>query len=376
MKIAHARVAGAQDEEPARVARFGDVGQIVLTSAAVVGIEYERIDNADFSTLGITFAPGVDWFVADRLSIGVGVGVTYFETRNGPASFTSTSFGAGPRIGWAARLGERVTFYPRLGVSASSIHTTVDFGSFEPEPSASSSTKTIAAISCFAPLLFPLSPSFFVGFGPEIHHQFGDAPGFAVDEKEHTTIAFGTVVGGAFGGEATETSPEPAPRARFGEAHQLVLTGEAGFAASYAFHDNEHRTTVALAPGADYFIVNHVSLGATLSFTLATSGSSGEDTIPAVPANGSTIAIGPRVGLEIPVASNVSIYPRAFVVFGSQDVGHSGHGFSSVGLYAPALVHVAEHFFTGFGPYVERDLTRVGENATRVGASLVVGGWL
>lgn len=54
----------------------------------------------------------------------------------------------------------------------------------------------------------------------------------------------------------------------------------------------------------------------------------------------------------------------------------------TVGLYAPLLVHFAPHAFAGFGPLVAHEALHTvdgrlgGVLATRIGASLVVGGWL
>jgi hypothetical protein len=51
-----------------------------------------------------------------------------------------------------------------------------------------------------------------------------------------------------------------------------------------------------------------------------------------------------------------------------------------LGLSAPLLVHVAQHYFIGFGPFLSYDLSADysgGDNrATSLGASTVVGGWL
>ena len=54
----------------------------------------------------------------------------------------------------------------------------------------------------------------------------------------------------------------------------------------------------------------------------------------------------------------------------------------TLSLYAPVLVHVATHAFVGLGPFVAHDAVRRADDrprdnaATRVGASLVVGGWV
>jgi hypothetical protein len=44
-------------------------------------------------------------------------------------------------------------------------------------------------------------------------------------------------------------------------------------------------------------------------------------------------------------------------------------------LFAPVMVHPAEHFFIGFGPALDTDLT--GDvKATTIAGRLTIGGWL
>ena len=96
--------------------------------------------------------------------------------------------------------------------------------------------------------------------------------------------------------------------------------------------------------------------------------------------------------VELPLGRALSWYPRASMGLGAQwsDEGYGAarSRWSSVelyvGLYAPLLVHVASHFFVGFGPFVQRDLSNAFTPGglqqqfpeSYFGASLVVGGWL
>ena len=98
-----------------------------------------------------------------------------------------------------------------------------------------------------------------------------------------------------------------------------------------------------------------------------------------------------RLGGDAPLSPLVSFYPRAsFAVSRESYDERSGVARNAASatvftlrLYAPLLVHVATHAFVGFGPSVVRDVLRSidddrrGDNlATRVGATLIVGGWL
>jgi hypothetical protein len=57
---------------------------------------------------------------------------------------------------------------------------------------------------------------------------------------------------------------------------------------------------------------------------------------------------------------------------------------TSVGIYAPLLVHPAEHFFFGLGPQASTDISRTytygtgsyDNRRTALGIGLTVGGWI
>jgi hypothetical protein len=157
--------------------------------------------------------------------------------------------------------------------------------------------------------------------------------------------------------------------------------------------------SASFTPGIDFFVVSRVSVGVAIPLTY--SHSTGID-----PSNGATIentytggGAELRVGVDIPCASWLSIYPRAYTSFTSESYDErssapTAGGFNAgakngygdkvvqVGLYVPVLVHVAPHAFVGFGPTVARDLahsidsSNVEIPSTAFGAGLTVGGWL
>jgi len=101
-----------------------------------------------------------------------------------------------------------------------------------------------------------------------------------------------------------------------------------------------------------------------------------------------SLAIGPRVGFDVPISRFFSFYPQAELLFGalglqSTKVGNAVGVLVAVNAYAPLLLHLAPHFFMGFGPTVFRDLAIAGVSQvfvpnleTQAGVATSVGGWL
>jgi hypothetical protein len=52
---------------------------------------------------------------------------------------------------------------------------------------------------------------------------------------------------------------------------------------------------------------------------------------------------------------------------------HSGDAFT-LNLFAPIMFHPAPHFFVGFGPFLDTDLSG-SDKVTTYGAKLTIGGW-
>jgi hypothetical protein len=105
-------------------------------------------------------------------------------------------------------------------------------------------------------------------------------------------------------------------------------------------------------------------------------------------------SIAPRIGVDIPMGSFVSLWPMASLGFGagdySENEGTSSDTYSTsfiwVSLYVPLLIRPASRFFVGLGPSVSHDLqnsinfpnsTATPQNrSTTFGAGLIVGGVL
>jgi hypothetical protein len=149
------------------------------------------------------------------------------------------------------------------------------------------------------------------------------------------------------------------------------------------------QTNVSLTPGIDVFLFEHVSLGGALAFGYAGAGSTKR----------TTYGLGPRIGAAIPLSRSFSLYPRVLVGYthvisqaraaagnpryvGDLNATSTSSGdIFTLGAHVPVLLHVAPHFFLGFGPTVVQELSRQFGNDTgnlgrRLGAELEIGGWL
>ncbi len=190
----------------------------------------------------------------------------------------------------------------------------------------------------------------------------------------------------------------PAPR-RFGEAGEFVLTSDFVTSVDFLSYAGTPSSSVAVnvAPGVDYFVLNHVAVGVAAEFSYgsvtALDPTAQAEGIPiplTVTTTNKSIGIAPRVALDIPLGVALSVYVRADVAFGVGAVDErsvtsensDSYTFVTAGLFAPLLVHPAQHLFVGLGPSLSHDLSRTinesgySNRATTLGAGLVVGAWL
>jgi hypothetical protein len=164
----------------------------------------------------------------------------------------------------------------------------------------------------------------------------------------------------------------------FGARGQLAIMGETGAVFTHTSVSGDSSTTFVLRPASDYFVIDHLSVGA---FTgVEYSSTPGSST--------TTYGIGPRVGYDIPLSERFSIWPKAGLSFNSSKVTldpvtiggfttperSDSNSALAVNLYVPLMFH-SHHYFAGLGPSVDADITG-SPKATTVAARLVVGGWL
>lgn len=172
------------------------------------------------------------------------------------------------------------------------------------------------------------------------------------------------------------------PAGRFGGKGQLAISSDAGLSISNTSISgvDGSSTQLVLRPAVDYFVIDYLSIGGFLGleYNSAPGGSS------------TALSVGPRVGYNIPLSERFSFWPKVGFSFAStsqkQDavrlpdgttMSASDRSSTSVqlNLFAPLMFHPVQHFFLGFGPAFDLDLS--GDNkATTIAARLTIGGWM
>jgi hypothetical protein len=119
-----------------------------------------------------------------------------------------------------------------------------------------------------------------------------------------------------------------------------------------------HATTVWLAPQADYFVINHLSVGGLLEIA---STSTSEDIATSATTSTSKdtgsnfdFTLLPRVGWMFAIGDRVGIWPRGAIGYASRHDNSFGGTFSGVILQAtcPFLYRINETFFVELSPDV------------------------
>jgi hypothetical protein len=137
-------------------------------------------------------------------------------------------------------------------------------------------------------------------------------------------------------------------------------------------------TTLSLAPAADYFVIENLSVGGSIGVQYTKAGES----------HGSRFTIGPRVGYNFELSRLLSVWPRLGINYAhtggdsptlarnqSAAIGNNDNNGVALLIFVPLMVHPAPHFFAGLGPFVETDMS--GDNrATSWGIRLTLGGWI
>jgi hypothetical protein len=195
-------------------------------------------------------------------------------------------------------------------------------------------------------------------------------------------------------------APEP-PAPPFGTAGQFVVTSASTVGVSYRSWDSSEASafSAAFAPGLDFFIVRNLSLGIELGAAYSLSRGYGVDG-RLVQTRGTTLSGGVRTGLNVPLGTAVSWYPKLTFGVHSTDIELrllTGSSVSTpespleeattrylgpwLAAFAPVVLHPRSHFFIGLGPSISHGLARArgapqpGGERTAVGGRLVIGGF-
>jgi len=166
------------------------------------------------------------------------------------------------------------------------------------------------------------------------------------------------------------------PAGIFGGVGQLAISSDAGLSISHkSVAEGASTTTLQLRPSVDYFVIDNLSVGGFLGLDYSKTG----------PGSSTTFSSGPRVGYNIPQSPLFSIWPKAGLSFGSTSTKVEANGATpevsssntaaAINLFVPVMLHPATHFFLGFGPALDVDLS--GDNkATIIAGRLTIGGWI
>jgi len=163
------------------------------------------------------------------------------------------------------------------------------------------------------------------------------------------------------------------PSRVFGRPKQLAISSDAALVVEHSTHDV---TTVTVSPAVDYFLIPNLSIGGALLLEYQSAGS--EDS--------TRFGIGPRVGYNIPFTDMVGIWPKIGFSYshnsrssstetGNTEISNSrtSNAFT-LNLFAPIMFHPVTHFFLGFGPFLDTDLSG-SDKITTYGGKLTMGGW-
>lgn len=195
-----------------------------------------------------------------------------------------------------------------------------------------------------------------------------------------------------------EAAPAAGAREPFGRRGQVVPLGVVSYQSiSYDYPTAAPTGTVrytsesrlSIAPGLEFFLIDHVSVGARVgyssySYTYNT-GAKGDS---------STLFFAPLLGANIPLGDHASLKLNlAFAYYSGTSSSTSSAGTQSAErkdtwLSARAesflLIHPASHVFIGLGPYYEREFSskytisdKEYEDYSRsfLGLTTVIGGW-
>jgi opacity protein-like surface antigen len=179
------------------------------------------------------------------------------------------------------------------------------------------------------------------------------------------------ILGTATAASAEEAEKNPVKRIEggadtFGQAGQLVISQDFQLQVDYNTAGSDN-FTIVLAPGADYFLRDNLSLGVGLA--LGQIFQSGDDA--------TSLGLNLRAGYNLMYDENISFWPKLTVGFVYNKTTTFAFGpdgtFLQLGLFAPAMLHPSSHFFVGLGPNV--DILLGDSSGVSVGARTVIGGY-
>lgn len=166
-----------------------------------------------------------------------------------------------------------------------------------------------------------------------------------------------------------------APARVFGDRSQLAVSSDAALVIQHTSPGGV--TSVSISPAADFFVAKNISVGGAILFEYDKAGDS----------DATRFGIGPRVGYNLAFTDLLGLWPK--IGFSYSHTSHStnipvssgtslersaaGSAFT-LNLFVPVMLNPVPHFFVGFGPFLDTDLS--GDNKTTTfGGKLTIGGW-
>lgn len=170
-------------------------------------------------------------------------------------------------------------------------------------------------------------------------------------------------------------APKPSRKEQFGDKGQFTASVETGLQASFRYQDIGNTAQVTVLPALDWFVLDHVSLGAVTGVEFTKAGGT----------KSLTYILGPRVGYDFKVGDRLSIWPRMGFNYKHGRVKQTDSdkvsNWVDLSFYAPLMIHPSAmpmgRTFFGIGPFLDAGLIgSASDKATAWGIKFIFGGWL
>lgn len=161
---------------------FGSPGRLVISADASASLGYATY--GDSNLVFFTLEPGADYFIQQNLSVGTALRIRAYSGEIGEFEYDNTAIGLNVRGGYNIPLGDRLSVWPKAGL-------TLQLGDEAVLPLAGVlNTDATLVLDIYAPFLFHVGSNFFVGGGPRLDLGIGDDVG--------VVLGLFTTVGGHF----------------------------------------------------------------------------------------------------------------------------------------------------------------------------------
>jgi hypothetical protein len=157
----------------------------------------------------------------------------------------------------------------------------------------------------------------------------------------------------------------------FGARHQVAISSDAAMSIQHTSQTgtNDGSISVTVAPASDFFVIKNLSLGAAAGLQYARAGKS----------HSMRLSLGPRIGYNVEITHLLSFWPKiglSYSYSATEDGAiHARRNATGINVFAPIMMHPVEHFFVGFGPFIDTDLYGK-HRGTLWGGRMTLGGWL